>query len=135
MQDTGCTTEATYVIDRDGRPEYPEHYVKIGYTRIRIPPRSEGFNGSYNHVSKLFQHRLDDLQTGSPHKLRLICAFAAYRSAERCRFPAGHLERWLHERFAAQRVQGEWFNFPAPAAWSLRCGAYSANTSLPRGWS
>jgi hypothetical protein len=47
-------TEATYVIDRDGWPEYPEHYVKIGHTRIRIPLRSEGFNGSHDHVAKLF---------------------------------------------------------------------------------
>ena len=104
--------EATYVADRDDWPEYPNHYVKIGHTRIRIPLRSEGFGGSHNQVDELFRHRLNDLQTGSPHKLSLVCAFVAYRSGGI--FPAGHLEHWLHDRFAARRVQGEWFNFPAP---------------------
>ena len=45
--------------------------------------------------------RLSELQTGYPRKLRVL-----YVELE-----AGSIERWLHERFADYRQEGEWFQF------------------------
>ena len=47
--------------------------------------------------------RLASLQTGYPRKLQ-----ALHVEPE-----SGHLEDWLHDRFAAFRLHGEWFDFGA----------------------
>ena len=45
--------------------------------------------------------RLADLQSGSPHKLRVEYALRA----------DGAAERWFHYRFEDRRISGEWFAF------------------------
>lgn len=58
--------------------------------------------------------RLAHLQTACPTRLRLIGAMAGDEA----------VERWLHDRFAADRLEGEWFRMSADLAWvAASCNA------------
>lgn len=48
--------------------------------------------------------RMRSLQTGSPQGFRLICALKCRDEAHALR-----VEKALHERFAGNRIHGEWF--------------------------
>jgi len=52
------------------------------------------------------QDRLRALQTGSPAPLHIVWATTVADSAA--------AEKWLHDRFATQRLDGEWFAMQAP---------------------
>lgn len=49
------------------------------------------------------QRRLRALQTGNPDELRLLRTIEGGQREE----------KWLHKRFASQRLRGEWFRFSA----------------------
>ena len=55
-------------------------------------------------VARNIDRRIDCMQTGNPFKLRLLAAIPC-----QSRTQALDLERKIHERFARQRVRGEWF--------------------------
>lgn len=62
--------------------DFPEFPIKIGFTQ------------------KLSEIRARDIQTGCPYKLVPLGAFAGTYGDENA----------LHKRFAAQRLEGEWFS-------------------------
>lgn len=114
---TGITKIGTYVVGydpfayadfhpRERIPPWIFSHKKIGKSKIVIPGRSDGFNGSCNHVSALFSRRLRQLQTGSPYPLEIQHAFVGYGygTGER-------LESYLHGHFASRKIKGEWFAF------------------------
>lgn len=80
--------------------------LPIGYivTRTKNPTGWVYFIRADERVkigyAKNYKSRIRELQTGCPHKLVLLAAVEAK--------PA--VERELHQKFAAQRVQGEWFH-------------------------
>ena len=82
---------ATWATGRRGRLQFPKlvYFVQIETGPIKI--------GTSDIVS--FKGRLEGLQNGSPHPLRVLATIAGDRS----------LERDLHEQLAAYRIRGEWF--------------------------
>ena len=64
--------------------------------------REEGEGGriKIGHTRERPHRRLEGLQTGNSRVLRLVAAIP---------FSDAALERWLHDRFARDRVEGEWF--------------------------
>lgn len=66
--------------------------------------------------------RLRDLQTGCPFRLTLEWSFPTYGAPE--------VETALHRRFAAQRVQGEWFDL-GPDGAIVAQQAYAEITRQP----
>lgn len=68
------------------------------------------------------QQRLADLQTSSPYPLTLRAVFPG---------AGGAMEAWLHTRFAAYRLHGEWFDAARPAvATFLRAAADDPTAAL-----
>ena len=50
------------------------------------------------------QERIDTLQTGNPHELRMLACIPCKDRNE-----AKHLESFMHKKLCASRVRGEWF--------------------------
>lgn len=55
--------------------------------------------------AKYVEPRLDNLQIGSPLKLKVLLTFPGSRL----------MEKWLHRNFTDRHVHGEWFRMASPA--------------------
>ena len=78
-----------YVICRD---DEGEPFYKIGRTRD-------------------WKNRLSGIQTGSPHKLKVLICFATSHTRED--------EETLHKMFEGKRVLGEWFKLEEVDLWAI----------------
>lgn len=82
----------------------PEGPVKIGFT-----DRAVG-------------KRLAALQTGNPRELRVVALTNGDRDTE----------TYLHRRFAASRMCGEWFKWSAELAQAMQSNTYTKPLRKPR---
>ncbi len=86
-------------------------YVYCIATRYRKPHR-DGFGAPIKiGVSAQPNGRLCQLQTGSPNELGVAAMLGVYG-----REAALVIERTAHERFAKERMAGEWFDVPPDVA-------------------
>ena len=79
----------------------------MGYVYLAVSRGSPGLL-KIGHTKGDPQKRIAQLQTGSPHRIRLVHAIAVPNPLA--------VERRLHRHFAAVRKQGEWFQVTASEA-------------------
>jgi hypothetical protein len=104
-----------YRRSRRRKNRVPKNGVLAAAARAECEPRQvvyvicSGGHGVKVGIAEDVEKRCRELQTGSPHRLRVVG----------CECPTGdarQIERRCHARLAAHRLSGEWFGVDAEAA-------------------